>query len=238
MAERVYPLTDAEKTRLRAGLEAAFTVPIIDDVEDFVWEAVFHHVKGLRLPDPILQGRTKQLFDAVAPDGRGWSLKTLLWARHTPGSSFEFVIQRADIFKKGAALGFPNGLTAKSQVAELGAALIRHWNAKFETDSRAQKVTDPRIVILLKNATRKRFVYVEFAYPSLNEKDYTWRWTREDGFGLQGIKDGQVRFKWYHGQKQFFQVYQIPREAYAFDLDWQRASLGDFVENVRRTLSR
>jgi hypothetical protein len=102
MAERAYPLTQVEKARLRLTLAAAFTVPIIDDVEDFVWEAVFHHVKNIRLPDPITEGRTKLLFDAVASDGRGWSLKTLLWNQHLPGSNFEFVIQRADVFKKAA----------------------------------------------------------------------------------------------------------------------------------------
>jgi hypothetical protein len=67
----MYPLTKAEKTRLHESLEAAFTIPLIDDVEDFVWEAVFHYVKEIPLPDPIAEGHSKKLFDAVVPDGRG-----------------------------------------------------------------------------------------------------------------------------------------------------------------------
>ncbi len=144
MIEPIYPLTDAEKNRLLASLQAAFTIPLIDDVEDFVWEAVFHYVKEIRLPDPIVEGRTKRLFDAVAPDGRGWSLKTLVRSNFSPGIRFEFVIQRANIFQKAPILGFPEGLNASSPVANLGRALIRHWNQKHLGDCRVQKLTDPR----------------------------------------------------------------------------------------------
>ena len=238
MADRLHLLSNDEKSLLRAGLEASFTVPIIDDVEDFVWEAIFHYVKGVRLPDPITEGRTKQLFDACADDGRGWSLKTLLWDRQDPGSSFEFVIQRANIFKKAAELGFPKGLTPRSEVADLGAALIRHWNKKFQTDLASQRVKDPRIAMLLKNRARDHFVYMEFDYPPLDERDYTWEWSTKEGLGLKGYAARRVRLKWYHGQKQLFQVYEVPVEGYSFNLDWQRASLADFVQKVRRALAR
>ncbi|MFH7028647.1 MAG: hypothetical protein ACHBN1_25450 [Heteroscytonema crispum UTEX LB 1556] len=237
MTEFVFPLTGVEKARLRAGLEAAFTIPIIDDVEDFVWEALFHYVKNIPLPDPITQGRTKQLFDAVASDGRGWSLKTLVSRNFTVGSSFEFVIQRANIFQKAAQLGFPEGLNSSSDIANLGAALIRHWNEKHQRDCIAQNVTDPPIVILLKNRLRKRLAYVEFAYPILQEADYRWRWSREGGFGLQGWKDEQVHLKWYPSGTQLFQVFQMPENAYYFELEWQKATLSNFVENVIRTLA-
>src|SRR5450759_3445225 len=132
MAEQVFSLTKSEKTRLRNGLQAAFEIPIIDDVEDYVWEAVFHYVKNIPLKNPITQGRTKELFDAVAPDGRGWSLKTLLCSNQDVGSNFEFIIQRADIFKKAVNLGFAAGLHANSVTDDLGKAIVRHWNAKFK----------------------------------------------------------------------------------------------------------
>lgn len=238
MAEKAYSLTEEEKTRLRAGLLAAFEIPIIDDVEDYVWEAVFHHVKGIRLADPITEGRTKQLFDAVAPDGRGWSLKTLVWSNQEIGASFEFVIQRADIFKKAVELGFADGLHAKSAPKDLGKALVRHWNAKFQKDSKGQKVTDPRVCVLLKDLSRKNFTYVEFGYPPLKEIDYTWHWSKADGLGLKGFRGEQVRFKWYHGQKQLFEVFQIPKEAYKFKIEWRRAALKDFVEKAIKILPR
>jgi hypothetical protein len=237
MDELVYPLTDAEKARLHTGLEAAFTIPIIDDVEDFVWEALFHYVKDIPLADSITQGRTKQLFDAVAPDGRGWSLKTLVSRNFNPGTNFEFVIQRANIFQKATLLGFPGGLSATSNVADLGKALIRHWNEKHRKDCINQNITDPRIVILLKNRTRKRLAYVEFAYPFLQEEEYQWQWSREGGFGLQGWKYEKIHLKWYPSGTQLFQVFQMPDNAYYFEIEWQRASLSSFVENVIRTLT-
>lgn len=232
MSERAYSLSAAEKGRLREGLLAAFSVPVIDDVEDYVWEAVFHHVKNIELVDPIKQGRTKQLFDAVAEDGRGWSLKTLVWENQEIGSSFEFVIQRADVFKKARDLGFSRGLSSSSAPRSLGKALVRHWNAKFEKDSAEQDVSDPRVCILLKDSARRNFTYVEFAYPPLKEDDYTWRWARTGGAGLKGIRDDRTRFKWYHGQKQFFEVFQIPEQAYKFELDWRRPSLKDFIKKA------
>lgn len=109
---------------------------------------------------------------------------------------------------------------------------------KFQKDSVTQKIKDPRIAILLKDITRKKFAYVEFAYPPLIEKEYTWQWAKEDGFGLKGIRKGQVRLKWYYGQKQLFQVYPIPKEAYRFECEWQRASLKNFVEKVCTTLAK
>lgn len=238
MTEKTYPLRDAERRKLRAGLLAAFSVPLIDDVEDYVWEAIFHHTKGLRLVDPIKEGRTKQLFDAVAPDGRGWSLKTLLWANQAVGSNFEFVIQRADVFKKAVELGFRGGLSATSATKDLGRALIRHWNAKFHRDAEAQKVSDPRIGILLKDLARRNFTYLEFDYPSLNENDYTWQWSKQDGFGLKGMKQGQTRFKWYHGGKQLFEVFRIPEEAFRFQLEWRRSPLDQFVRRAPAILHR
>lgn len=236
MAEQVFSLTKSEKARLRIGLRVAFAIPIIDDVEDYVWEAVFHYVKNIPLKNPITQGRTKELFDAVAPDGRGWSLKTLLCSGQEVGSNFEFVVQRADIFKKAIDLGFPAGLHAHSAPKNLGKALVRHWNAKFQKDSKAQKVTDARICILLKNRPRKDFTYVEFGYPPLNEKGYEWSWSKQDGLGLKGFREQQVHFKWYHGQKQLFEVFQIPKEAYKFQLDWKRMELKDFMEKAIKIL--
>jgi hypothetical protein len=133
-------------------------------IEGFVWEAIFHYVKGIELSDSLSSGRTKLLFDAVAADGRGWSLKTILKNNITPGTSFEFVIQRADIFTKSHQLGFPEGLTQNSLPGDLGTAIIRHWNQKFQNDCRKQNVRDPRLAILLKNKTRQNLSYLELAY--------------------------------------------------------------------------
>lgn len=229
---QAYELSESEKTRLSAALLASFSVPIIDDVEDFVWEAVFHYAKQLSLYDPYTVGRTKQLFDVVdRKTSRGWSLKTLLCSAGV-GAKFEFVIQRADIFKKAELLGYTE-LSRSSDAADLGAALIKHWNAKFEIDSLAQGVKDPRLVVLLKSRDRKQFTYIETPYSRFDEKEFTWKWAADksgaNGAGLQGTKGGVVRLKWYYGQKQLFEVCTVPKEAYTFKLDWTRKSMEEFV---------
>jgi hypothetical protein len=156
MAERTFSLSAAERKRLVSALRVGLSIPVIDDVEDFIWEAIFAYVKGLDLAAI----RNKRLFDAVGRKGEGWSLKTLVWPKLTAGTPFEFVIQRADIFKKSTDLGFLEELARTSDVTDLGRALILHWNRKWETDSAAQNVTDPRVAVLLKSVARKRFVYV------------------------------------------------------------------------------
>ncbi len=102
----IYTLSSKERARLTQAIRAALAVPFVAGVEGYVWEAVFHYVKDLPLPDPHSDLRKKSLFDAVsANDGIGWSLKAV---QKTPtvGSTFEVVIQRADVMKKRAVLGF------------------------------------------------------------------------------------------------------------------------------------
>lgn len=85
-------------------MRAAWAIPLLDDIGDFAWEAIFHYVKGLRMPDPLRDGQSKKLFDAVdSKTGTGWSLKALqLKRKELPpsGFSFYFVIQRASILKE------------------------------------------------------------------------------------------------------------------------------------------
>lgn len=231
MVEQAHIISDSEKLRLRHALSVAFSTPLVADVEGFTWEAVFHYVKGLRLPDPISEGRSKLLFDAVSGDGLGWSLKTLLWNQLTVGASFEFVIQRADTFKKADSLGYPKGLSRESDPQSLGNALIRHWNAKLEADATAQEVKVPRLAVLLKNRARERFVYVELDYPPFDETQFVWRWSRDDGFGLQGSREGRVRLKWYYGQKQLFQVYEIPQQVFSFEIQRKPRVLKEFMDS-------
>jgi len=70
----VFTLTTVQKERLRNAIQAAFSVPFIDDIEDFIWEAIFAHAKSIPLQDPLTTTRSKQLFDLVDPNNNiGWS---------------------------------------------------------------------------------------------------------------------------------------------------------------------
>ncbi len=52
-------LTDEESLRLKQGIAVALSFPLIDDLEDYVWESVFAYMKDL----PSTYIRDKQLFD-------------------------------------------------------------------------------------------------------------------------------------------------------------------------------
>lgn len=141
-------LTDSEIEKLRQAIIATIASPVIGSIEDYTWEAIFHYVKDIPLSDPAL-GRSKLLYDAVdLVTKTGWSLKSLQLNSFNFGSSFLFVIQRADIIKKATQLGFPD-LTEQSSPNELGAGIIQHWNEKIILSQAAQGVVKISTIVLL-----------------------------------------------------------------------------------------
>ncbi|GAB4415199.1 MAG: hypothetical protein Fur0044_10230 [Anaerolineae bacterium] len=111
----MYSLNDEEKKRLAEGIRAAFAIPFIDDVEDFIWEAIFAYAKGIETTDPLKNIRSKRLFDVIDKERKiGWSVKAVQRAIYLP-CDHEVVIQRADIFKKAIRLGFDPFLLIRLQ---------------------------------------------------------------------------------------------------------------------------
>jgi hypothetical protein len=228
----LYKLSPDEKIRLRRAVRAALSVPFIAGVEGYVWEAIFHYVKGLPLPNPHTGKRKKLLFDAVDANTRtGWSLKA---AQKSPdsASSFELVIQRADILKKRRALGFPK-LTLKSSTEELGQAILAHWNGKINGDMEKQGVDSPRVAILLKSSDHHRYALLEQDLHKFVPKDLSWSWTDETRTGLQARrKDKSVALRWYPNQKQLFESFTLSAECYRFEVDPDPLSPDNFLNAV------
>lgn len=201
-------LTNDETERLRQAITATVASPVIGSIEDYTWEAIFHYVKDISLSDPAL-GRSKLLYDAVdTRTASGWSLKSLQLSSFNVGSSFLFVIQRADIIKKATQLGFP-GLNEQSSPSELGAALIQHWNEKVTSDQEAQGVVNSHEGILLKTIKGYEYIYCEFPLYLLDPNIFSWAWTinkstGKAGAGLQGSIAGKTELIWYKNQKQLF----------------------------------
>ena len=112
----MYYLSDEEKERLVEAIRAIYTIPFVDDIEDYIWEAIFTYVKDIPSVDPLSHTRSKNLFDVVDEKIKiGWSIKAIQVSQgtiHLP-REFEVVIQRADIFKKAKELGF-SALSTKS----------------------------------------------------------------------------------------------------------------------------
>jgi hypothetical protein len=41
-----YKLNELEQGKLKDALQATLSIPLIDSIEDFIWEAIFCHVMG------------------------------------------------------------------------------------------------------------------------------------------------------------------------------------------------
>ena len=44
----MYHLNDKEKQRLVEAIRAVYAIPFVDDIEDYIWEAIFTYVKDVR----------------------------------------------------------------------------------------------------------------------------------------------------------------------------------------------
>jgi hypothetical protein len=229
-------LTSQEMNRLKAGITAAYGIPFIDDIEDFIWEAIFAYVRNVPLVDPLTEIREKKLFDIVDKTRKiGWSAKALQ-TNVGVGGDFEVVIQRSDIFKKAAELGF-KPLSVDSAPALLGQALIKHWlEYKIKKDMAAQGVQDPRVCILLKSKDRKRYTFVEQTLEQIPAASIEWRWTSASKSGLQGWHHNQLKYRWYHGQTQFFEVFKVPEKAPVLSLSPKRIRLSRVIEVLHQEL--
>jgi hypothetical protein len=233
-------LRENEIERLRQAIVATIASPVIGSIEDYTWEAIFHYVKDIPLSDPAL-GRSKLLYDAVdITTATGWSLKSLQLNNLTPGNTFFFVIQRADIIKKAVQLGFP-GLTEQSSPDELGAAIVQHWNEKIISSQAVQGVINSYEGILLKTIKGYEYIYCEFPLNPLDPNIFSWAWTVDritgkSGAGLQGSIAGKTELVWYKNQKQLFRGRTILQEAVLIRIDRTRLTLDRYVQTVLSAL--
>ena len=232
-------LNSDETNRLKKALLATVAIPVVGSIEDYTWEAIFHHVKNISLDDPAL-GRKKLLHDAVDIKSQvGWSLKTLQVNNLNVGSSFSYVIQRADIFKKASLLGFDT-LTESSDESLLGEALIKHWNNKLSFDKKEQNVIKSYEVILLKNIQATEYAFVEYPIDLLNPDDFIWSWTTtkngQRGAGLQGKVNDELFLTWYRNQKQLFKRRIIPNNFIRLSVSRTRLDFDEYINSIIHSL--
>jgi hypothetical protein len=233
-------LKENEIERLRQAIIATIASPVIGSIEDYTWEAIFHYVKDIPLSDPAL-GRSKLLYDAVdITTATRWSLKSLQLNSLAVVNTFLFVIQRADVVKKAAQLGFPN-LTEQSSPTELGAAIVQHWNEKIISSQASQNVTNSYEGILLKTIRGYEYIYCEFPLNPFDPNAFSWAWTVDrvtgrSGAGLQGSIAGKPELVWYKNQKQLFRARTIPPEAVHIKVERTRLTLDRYVQTILSAL--
>jgi hypothetical protein len=231
---------DSTIQRLQWAITAALSSPLLDDIQGFAWEAVFHYAKDLSLRDPLTQGKSKRLFDAVSSRTKeGWSLKAKQCgtaASMRPGMNIDFVIQRADIHSKAKQLGLPEG--SLKDPSRVGPAIIRLWNEKVRLDMATQRVKKPKLAVLLKSVDRKHFGYFEIPLPTFDPGRLNWAWVRGEERGLQAREDGVLRLKWYPSGKQLFQCISVPAKCSFFSVEPRRVPMDTFVEFIGKLAYR
>lgn len=226
-----YFLTPEELKRMKDGLQATVAIPFIDDIEDYIVEAIWEYAKDIDGIDPLFNIRSKKLYDVVdTRTKRGWSVKSLQWAFYE-GCEFELVIQRAAVYKKAAALGF-EPLNSDSDPNRIGAALLKHWNSKVEEDAVDQNVTDRRVMVLLKTEDKRHFAVFEEDIKQYTPEEMFWEWTSASKNGLKGYRksDGMCIYRWYPSQTQFFERFVLPKGTQTIDITPVRMSKSQVVD--------
>lgn len=214
-----YFLNEDELSRIKAGLQATIGIPFIDDIEDYIVEAIWEYSKNIDGIDPLFNIRSKKLYDVVdTRTKRGWSVKSLQWAFYE-GCEFELVIQRAAVYKKAKALGF-EPLSSESDPNRIGAALLRHWNIKVEEDAIAQGVDDRRIMVLLKTEDKRHFAVFEEDIKQYTPDEMYWEWSNVSKNGLKGYRrsDNMCIYRWYPSQTQLFERFVLPAGTQTIDI--------------------
>ena len=226
-----YYLSDKELSRMKAGLRAAIAIPFIDDIEDYIVEAIWEYTKEIEGIDPFYHIRSKKLYDVV--DNRtktGWSIKSIQWPFYN-NCEFELVIQRADVFKKALNLGFES-LDINSEPNLIGAALLKHWQLKVLEDAAAQEVNSKRILVLLKTIDKKQYAVFEEDIRQYAPTELYWEWTSPSKNGLKGYQRSDQRcvYQWYPSQKQFFERFVLPESTQKIEISPLRLKKAQVVD--------
>lgn len=226
-----YFLTPNELVKMKKALLTTMAIPFIDDIEDYVVEAIWEYVKNIEGIDPLYNTRSKALYDVVdTKTHTGWSVKSLQWSFHEL-CEFELVIQRAAIYKKAEALGF-EPLDSNSDPNRIGAALLKHWELKVKGDANTQEVHFPRIMVLLKTEDKRNFAVFEDDIKIYSANEISWQWTNSSKNGLKGIRnsDGICVYRWYPSQTQFFERFILPKGTQTISISPVRLSKAQVVD--------
>lgn len=226
-----YFLDTNELKRMEYGLKVAMSIPFIDDIEDYIVEAIWEYAKNIDGIDPLYNIRSKKLYDVVdTKTKRGWSVKSIQWAFREE-CEFELVIQRAAVYKKAEALGF-EPLDSNSDPNRIGVALLKHWNNKVNEDAISQGVDDRRIMILLKTEDKQKFAVLEEEIKQYTPDELYWEWTNKSKNGLKGYRksDNMCVYRWYPSQTQFFERFVLPKGTQTINIKPVRLSKNQVVD--------
>lgn len=237
-----YTLDDNQIDKLKKAVEAVLRIPVIDGVEDYIWEAIFCYVKDIAPVDPLTNTRSKKLFDIVhSATGVGWSAKALSATLQPKeiDKSIEIVIQRAHLSTEAASfLTNPDPILSAKIVGE---SVLAHWRSKVSQDLADQKIASPRVCILVKCKHLKAIRYHEDDLTLPDPSQIVWQWSNDQRRGLQGFdpESNKLIYRWYPSQKQLFEVFYLSTRSPYIPLSQQdrRIPLDEFFDLVGRHTS-
>lgn len=199
--------SEDEATRLTSALRAAWAVPWVDDIVGFIWEAIFHYVKGLSIPDRLL---TKQhnITEMVMDEN---SLPTVI------GETLLTNSEAIQISKR-----LYDAVDSKAQ---------RGWSLKAVQLKKKQIPAGTEVSFVIQRADIFK-KYVELGFNTELSKDsdpndlglaIVKHWNRkveQDGI-IQGVQDGRLAVLVKDDTRQHYIYVEFPIEKFvASDFDW------------------
>jgi hypothetical protein len=194
--------------RIAKLINIHFSLPILYDLSGGNFESFFAEaIDGKR-------ETKKRLFDVTKGD-IGWSLKTL---QTTSDEKFELVLKRCDVIKRDFAWQ-----TENAQI--IGDTVIQSFADFYEKSLVDQRVSEPRIAIMLVHKKALRFRVFQMGMKMYLREEIIWEFSRLDKEDKEkseiksiiGKVDGKAVYRWYRSGTQLFGIYDLPKEAITYE---------------------
>jgi hypothetical protein len=222
-------LTDDQITKARQELTILFALPFAKDLFGTAWEQILADVKGGvwtgkrdNRPNPdfyVLKDATPLNYSVKCEGLKASGVRPN--AQSFLGYKMDFIIARPKVDEL-----LPEGQTlATPSATELGGLVLRYYNEQIVTRYQWH------VLSFMVPVSTGEFIYWEEAPPKVYDPaQYWWQDTGKAtgsnrniaAYPLAVSKDGPLpasSFRWTSGGKQFYAVYEIPKDADVFAVD-------------------
>lgn len=242
-------LTDSQIERIREELSLVYSLPYSKDLVGTAWEQILADVKG-GVWCGLRDNRPRPDF-TVTHGGQttNYSVKT---EGLRPGGGREHAVDFLG-YHEDLIVARPkvDELLSEGQSIEslspdqLGSRVLKYYNEQIVTRY------EWHVIAILLRIGEKEFIYWEERPPVLyNPTDYWWRDSGRatgDNRNINGYpKDispdnhplPRAKFKWTSGGKQFYVLYEIPRDADVWTIESLKVTLNDIRAALREKLKQ
>ena len=258
-------LTDEQIERAKEQLSVLYAMPYANDLLGTAWEQILADIKGGKWtmqrdnrpkPDLVVRERGIETNYSVEAEGgveTNYSVKTEgLRVTSTRKHAADFLGHQEDIIvarPKVDDLFGEKESVATMGVNELGTMVLKYYNEQI-----VSKYKWHVIAFLLRldlGQESREFIYWEERPPAIyNPDDYWWQDSGKATGSNRNINGyprsvspetkrlPRAKFKWTSGGKQFYVLYEIPRNADIWAIDRTDLTLDEVQEALRELLRR